>query len=169
MRTTNTYSEIAQKWQLRPFMTSCTKDYKGHSLMQTSFTELPNIKWLYSHHQMPLRTTLELFKQQWWGNFWDGGGVHMGFPKHTDTILNLAELTEYETEWGPEHSYRIWAEPRLEWVMLAFKLCQSVARHPNYLLMSCCKERMMTLWTVHSCYAWHFNWRCQNLAERTQK
>ena len=32
----------ACKWQLRPFMTPCRKDYKGHLLMQTSFTELPN-------------------------------------------------------------------------------------------------------------------------------
>ena len=31
----------AQKWQLRPLATSCVKDYKGHSLMQTSFTEPP--------------------------------------------------------------------------------------------------------------------------------
>ena len=32
---------------LRPLATSCAKDYKGHSLVQTSFTELPNSKgWL---------------------------------------------------------------------------------------------------------------------------
>ena len=31
-----------QKWQLRPFTTSCSKDYEGHSLVQTSFTEPPN-------------------------------------------------------------------------------------------------------------------------------
>jgi len=34
--------KLAQKWQLQPFTTSCTKDYEGHSLMQTSFTEPPN-------------------------------------------------------------------------------------------------------------------------------
>ena len=28
---------------LRPLMTACAKDYKGHSLVQTSFTEPPNI------------------------------------------------------------------------------------------------------------------------------
>ena len=33
----------AQKWQLWPFTTSCTKDYEGHSLMQTSLSELPNM------------------------------------------------------------------------------------------------------------------------------
>ena len=32
----------AQNWQLRPLATSCVKDYKGHSLMQTGFTEPPN-------------------------------------------------------------------------------------------------------------------------------
>ena len=32
----------ALKWWLWPFTTSCTKDYQGHSLVQTSFTELPN-------------------------------------------------------------------------------------------------------------------------------
>ena len=31
-----------RKWQLWPFATSCMKHYKGHSLMQTSFTEMPN-------------------------------------------------------------------------------------------------------------------------------
>ena len=29
---------------LQPLATSCAKDYKGHSLMQTSFTEPPNKK-----------------------------------------------------------------------------------------------------------------------------
>ena len=29
--------------QLWPFVTSCMKDYKGHSLMQTSFSELPSM------------------------------------------------------------------------------------------------------------------------------
>ena len=28
------------KWQLRPFATSCAKDYEGHSLVQTSFAKL---------------------------------------------------------------------------------------------------------------------------------
>ena len=32
----------ARKWQLRPFATSCAKDYEGHSLVQTSFTEPPS-------------------------------------------------------------------------------------------------------------------------------
>ena len=32
----------ARKWQLRPFVTSCAKDYDGHSFGQTSFTEQPN-------------------------------------------------------------------------------------------------------------------------------
>ena len=32
----------ARKWQLRPFVTSCVKDYEGHSLVQTSFTKLPS-------------------------------------------------------------------------------------------------------------------------------
>ena len=34
---------------LRPFATSCAKDYKRHSLVQTSFTEPPN----RSHHMLP--------------------------------------------------------------------------------------------------------------------
>ena len=35
------YSEISLEVTLRLLATSCAKDYKGHSLMQTSFTELP--------------------------------------------------------------------------------------------------------------------------------
>ena len=38
----NTYSDIGPEVTLRPLATSCTKDYKGHSLVQTSFTEPPN-------------------------------------------------------------------------------------------------------------------------------
>ena len=35
-------SEIGPEVTLQPLATSCTKDYEGHSLMQTSFTEPPN-------------------------------------------------------------------------------------------------------------------------------
>ena len=35
-------SETDPEATLRPLMTSCAKDYKGHLLMQTSFTEPPN-------------------------------------------------------------------------------------------------------------------------------
>ena len=35
--------KLARKWQLRPFMTSYLKNYKGHSLLQTSFAELPSM------------------------------------------------------------------------------------------------------------------------------
>ena len=38
----NVYSEIGLEVTLRPLATSYAKDYKGHSLMQTSFTEPPN-------------------------------------------------------------------------------------------------------------------------------
>ena len=38
----NTYSEISPEVMLQPLLTSCTENYKGHSLMQTSFTELPS-------------------------------------------------------------------------------------------------------------------------------
>ena len=34
----------ARKWQLRPFATSCVKDYEGHSLVQTSVAELPDAR-----------------------------------------------------------------------------------------------------------------------------
>ena len=34
--------KLTRKWQLWPFATSCVKDYEGHSLLQTSFTEPPN-------------------------------------------------------------------------------------------------------------------------------
>ena len=34
--------EIGPEVTLRPLATSCAKDYKGHSLVQTSFTETPN-------------------------------------------------------------------------------------------------------------------------------
>ena len=36
-------SQIGPEVTLRPLATSCAKDYKGHSLVQTSFTELPNL------------------------------------------------------------------------------------------------------------------------------
>ena len=40
-------SDIGPEVTLRPLATSCAKDYKGHSLVQTSFTEPPNSKgWL---------------------------------------------------------------------------------------------------------------------------
>ena len=39
----NAYSEIVPEVTLRPLATSCAKDCKGHSLVQTSFTEPPNI------------------------------------------------------------------------------------------------------------------------------
>ena len=38
----NAYSEIGPEVTLRPLAASCAKDYKGHSLVQTSFTEPPN-------------------------------------------------------------------------------------------------------------------------------
>ena len=38
------YSEISLEVMLRPLATFCAKDYKGHSLSQTRFTELPNRK-----------------------------------------------------------------------------------------------------------------------------
>ena len=47
-REANATQKSARKWQLRHFETSCSKDYKGHSLVQTSFTEPPN----RSHHML---------------------------------------------------------------------------------------------------------------------
>ena len=41
--TFNASSEIGPEVTLRLLVTSCAKDYKGHSLVQTSFTEPPNI------------------------------------------------------------------------------------------------------------------------------
>ena len=38
----NAYSEIGPEVTLWPLVTSCTKDYKGHSLVQNSFTAPPN-------------------------------------------------------------------------------------------------------------------------------
>ena len=38
----NAYSEIGPEVTPRPLATSCAKDYKGHSLVKTSFTEPPN-------------------------------------------------------------------------------------------------------------------------------
>ena len=43
----NAYPEIGPEVTLRPLATSCTKDYKGHSRVQTSFTEPPNISCLF--------------------------------------------------------------------------------------------------------------------------
>ena len=47
-----------RKWlTLRPFATSCAKDYKGNSLVQTSFIEPPNTsqfpdgRGTYIHYQ----------------------------------------------------------------------------------------------------------------------
>ena len=54
-----------QKLALRPLLalvTSCAKDYKGHSLVQTSFTEPPNsaksCPEAYSDTQAPAHTNL---------------------------------------------------------------------------------------------------------------
>ena len=44
----NTYSKISLEMMLRPLVTSCVKDYKGHSLVQTSFAELPNMVSTFS-------------------------------------------------------------------------------------------------------------------------
>ena len=44
----------ARKWQLRPFATSCTKDYEGHSLLQTSIAEPPNRPTAGCVSQVPL-------------------------------------------------------------------------------------------------------------------
>ena len=44
----NAYSEIGPEVMPWPLATSCAKDYKGHTLMQTSFTELPNTKLMMS-------------------------------------------------------------------------------------------------------------------------
>ena len=50
-----TYSEgmptqsSAPKWQLDPFATSCVKDHEEYSLMQTSFTSLPNSFIIYAN------------------------------------------------------------------------------------------------------------------------
>ena len=41
----NAYSETDSEVTLRPLVTSCAKDYKGHSLVQTSFTEPPNTQY----------------------------------------------------------------------------------------------------------------------------
>ena len=41
------YSEISPEVTLRPPSTSCAKDYKGHSLVQITFTEPPNMSMLY--------------------------------------------------------------------------------------------------------------------------
>ena len=38
----NAYSEISPVVTLRALATSCVKDYKGHSIVQTSFIESPN-------------------------------------------------------------------------------------------------------------------------------
>ena len=51
--------KLAWKWQLWSFATSCMKDYKGHSLAQTSFPEPPNskaknMKWM---RQIPKKIT----------------------------------------------------------------------------------------------------------------
>ena len=42
MSASNAYSEIGPEVMLRPLATSCAKDYKEHSLAQTSFTEPSN-------------------------------------------------------------------------------------------------------------------------------
>ena len=44
----------ARKWQLRPFATSCAKDYEGHSLVQISFAELPNIVHRCGSNTIPI-------------------------------------------------------------------------------------------------------------------
>ena len=43
----------ARKWHLRPFANSCAKDYEMHSLLQSSFAELPNTEInLFYHYDL---------------------------------------------------------------------------------------------------------------------
>ena len=42
---TNATQKSSRKWQLRPFATSCAKDYKGQSLVQTIFDSDGALPW----------------------------------------------------------------------------------------------------------------------------
>ena len=84
----NTYSEICPEVTLRPLMTSCVRDYKGHSLVQTSFTEPPNsvvcywqgwthcTRWTkkkkekhtHTHTQTHKHAHTQNVPQKWYGN-----------------------------------------------------------------------------------------------------
>ena len=48
----NAYSEIGPEVTLPPLAISCAKDYKGYSLVQTSFTEPPNNNRIYYQRYM---------------------------------------------------------------------------------------------------------------------
>ena len=51
----NPYAEIGPEVTLQPLAISCVKDYKGHSLVQTSFTEPPNSKKHQKHNLITLK------------------------------------------------------------------------------------------------------------------
>ena len=57
----NAHSEISLEVMLQPLATSCTKDYKGHSLVQTSFTEPPNRLFPFQdfYSSLPLKSDIE--------------------------------------------------------------------------------------------------------------
>ena len=46
--------KLAQKWLLRPFVTSCMKDYKRNLLVQAGFAELPKEISLYKFNPLYL-------------------------------------------------------------------------------------------------------------------
>ena len=55
----NAHSEIGLEMTLQPLMTSYTKDYKGHSFMQTSFTEPPNTQaYIYIRVEVAVKKAL---------------------------------------------------------------------------------------------------------------
>ena len=63
--------KLAWKQQLRLFATSCAKDYEGHSLIQTSFTELPNSLCVC------VRACMCVCVCVWWSWWWWCGCVRL--------------------------------------------------------------------------------------------
>ena len=63
----NAYSEIVPEVTLQPLATSCAKDYKGHLLVQTSFTEPPNTGTMQCVLAFfLLQSSAEWGASQWW-------------------------------------------------------------------------------------------------------
>ena len=101
---------------LWPLATSCTKDYKGHSLVQTSFTELPNsqspfIKKLYytlgsygallsntsCHKDLSCRNLSKSILLCCWRNctgYWWNSKFNARLPPlHTATLISLKDCS----------------------------------------------------------------------------
>ena len=80
----------ARKWQLRPVATSYAEDYEGHSLLQTSFAEPPNSRYVLlgreteTEAERPILTERDRERDRETESERDGGGGGTGTERETE-------------------------------------------------------------------------------------